>query len=256
MSKDGVITRRGRGNKPTKADVAVMWSWKQRKIIADMTETGRKIIVIERGFIQPRNEWYSLAVDGFNNRGRFIKAPDHGKRWQLHFSHHLKPWRKRSGNIALLIGQVPSDASLMGTDFITWAQEQTDRLIKMGLEVIYRPHPESSTPCPVGAKLSENSLQHDFDHADRVVTFCSTTAVEAVLAGIPTVVCDIGSVAWPMCSHQVEDPLIRPDRTQWCHDLAWRQWRLAELEDGTAWRAIKPLLTTSSNSTSSFSNGN
>lgn len=238
MRRHGVRPFIGKKWKPSDADLAVLWSWKRPDVTAAMLGSGRHVIIMERGFIQPRNEWVSLAVDGFNNRGRFAPAPDGGKRWERLFSHHMKPWQT-GGDYVLLIGQVPGDMALNGTDMVSWAQEQTNRLVKLGHRVAYRPHPELPTPCPLGATLSTGSLAGDLSGAERVVAFSSTTAVEAVLAGIPTVVCDEGSVAYPMASHSVEDPIIRPDRTIWAHDLAWRQWSLAELASGEAWAHVR-----------------
>ena len=31
-----------------------------------------------------------------------------------------------------------------------------------------------------------------------------------------------------------------PDRTQWLHDLAYANWTLQEVRDGTVWRFMKP----------------
>lgn len=221
---------------PSNADIAVIWSWKQRRVIERQIETGKHILVLERGFLQPRNSWISLSWDGFNGRGSFPGAADGGARWDHHFGPMLKPWRQSRGGNALLIGQVPGDAALFGLDIIAWTQEMSAKLIDLGNRVTYRPHPLSVTPCPNGANLSIDDLETDLALADFVVTYNSTTAVESILAGVPTIVMDIGSVAYPMASHSLEEPLRYPDRTSWCHDLAWRQWSLKELSDGSAWQ--------------------
>lgn len=241
MKACGVKAFIGAKWEPCEADIAVLWSWKRPKIIEAAQCRNRRILVMERGLIQPRNEWVSLAVDGFNNRGRFAVCPDDGERWGRYFSHWLRPWREAKG-YALLIGQVPGDTALRGTDMATWAQARTGALVKMGLTVVYRPHPLADTPVPDGAFISRRSLSDDLAGAGRVVTFSSTTAVEAVLAGVPVCVEDEGSVAYPMASHHVEEPLVTPDRTRWCHDLAWRQWSLEELRDGTAWKHVSTLM--------------
>lgn len=242
MRRHGTKSYVGGKLKYTKADVAVVWSWKRPAIIKDMLSSGRHVVVMERGFIQPRFEWCSLTVDGFNGRGLCAPANDQGERWERLFSHHLKPWRTGGGNYALLIGQVPQDAALQGNDIVGWAQQTADKLAALGHRVLYRPHPLCTTPCPRGAELSTGTLEEDLANADRVVTFNSTTAVEAILAGIPTVIHDAGSPAYPMASHNVAEPLVRPDRTKWCHDMAWRQWSLEDMADGTAWgHALKSL---------------
>lgn len=246
MTRDGIRTVARRRNRPTPADIAVVWGWRQSRMHEPMLRSGRCVVVIERGFIQPRREWYSLAVNGFNGRGEFVPSGDNGARWEKHFAHHLKPWRDADDGYALLIGQVPGDAALHGLDMVEWAQKTTTELVRLGHRVVYRPHPKGPTPCPRGAEPSTKSLDEDFAGASRVVVYNSTTAVELVLAGIPTVTMDIGSVAYPMAGHDLGAPLIRPDRTKWCHDMAWRQWTLEELEDGAAWNHIKPLVIGSS----------
>ncbi len=244
LDADGVTTHARERNKPSPDDVAVIWGWKQSRLHNQMLADKKFVIILELGFIQPRNQWVSIAVNGFNGRGHFAPASDNGARWEKHFSHHLKPWREGDDGYALVIGQVPGDAALHGQNVAAWAKSTTAELIRLGHRVVYRPHPKGPTPCPPGAELSSRSLEEDFAGAARVVVYNSTTAVESVLAGIPTVVMDIGSVAYPMASHALDAPLVRPDRTRWCHDMAWRQWTLEELANGTAWNHVKQLLPT------------
>ncbi len=242
MRRNGVRAYIGPSKRPTNSDIAVLWSWKRDAITKAFLSSGRHVLVMERGFIHPRVEWASLAVDGFNGRGRFRPAPDNGERWERLFSHHLKPWRTEPGDYALVIGQVPGDTALGGCDIVEWAERTTAELLKLGHRVVYRPHPERPTPCPEGAELSTGTLDEDLRNADRVVCYNSTAAVESILAGVPTVICDRGSVAYPMAAHNVSEPLVRPDRTKWCHDMAWRQWSLEEFENGDAWQHVAPLL--------------
>ncbi|MEW9838745.1 hypothetical protein, partial [Mesorhizobium marinum] len=227
MKRDGIRTVMRRRNRPTDADVAVVWGWRQTRMHEPMLSSGRAVVVIERAFIQPRNQWFSLAVNGFNGRGTFPAVQDDGERWEKNFAHHLKPWREVEDGYALVIGQVPGDAALHGRDIVAWAHDVTDELVRLGHKVVYRAHPKGPTPCPPGAVPSTRSLEDDIAGASRVVVYNSTTAVEAVLAGTPTVTMDVGSVAYPVTSHALSDPLVRPDRTGWCHELSWYQWTLA-----------------------------
>lgn len=241
MRKHGDTPFIGSKTKPSDADVAALWSWKRPEITSATMNGGRRVLVMERGFVQPRNEWVSLAVDGFNGRGQFAEASDNGDRWERLFSHHLKSWRE-GGDYALLIGQVPGDPALNGTDHAAWVKSTAAKLLALGHKVMFRPHPTAPMPCPAGAVLSAGTLAENLSDAERVVAFSSTTAVEAVLAGIPTVVHDEGSIAFPMCSHDVAAPLVRPDRTRWCHNMAWRQWSVDELRNGNAWAHVRTLL--------------
>jgi hypothetical protein len=244
MKKEGVRVGFGKRTEPAvpDADLAVIWSWKAKAVIDAFRTAGRPVLVMEQGYIYPRYQWCSLAVNGLNGRGAAPTATDGGERWNRLFADHLKPWRETDKGYSLVIGQVPGDASLDGADIAAWVNTQVAGLLDLGHEVVFRPHPRAPLPCPKGATLSTSSLTEDLAGAGRVVCFNSTTTVEAILAGVPTVITDPGSVAYRMGSHDIRDPLVRPDRTQWCHDLAWRHWSLEELADGTAWRHLRQIL--------------
>lgn len=235
ISTGGSVTT-GHYNRPTDSDISVMWSWKQPELIRHHHQSGTPLLVLERGFIQPRNDWVSLTWNGFNGRGFFPGAKDNGERFEQNFGHLLRPWRQPTSGNALLIGQVPGDASLNGIDIREWVEDTARELGRLGLGVTFRPHPESPQPAPQGCELSNMDLANDLERCAMLVTFSSTTAVESVLAGVPTWVVDDGSVAAPVAARKIGSPFLFPDRTQWCHDLAWRQWRMDELADGSAWR--------------------
>ena len=91
---------------------------------------------------------------------------------------------------------------------------------------------------PVNA-ASKNTLAEDLEDTRVMVTWCSTSAVEAVLAGVPTVAFDEYSVAWDVTSHDLIEEPWRGDREQWCYDLAYRQWTKGELAGGAAWEWFK-----------------
>jgi hypothetical protein len=141
-----------------------------------------------------------------------------------------------------LIGKGPNDPSLHGTDFEAWTRRTTDSLLALGQRVRYRPHPDRPTPCPPGAELSTGTLAEDLADAAMIVSFNSSTDVEAILAGIPGIITDAGSLCYPIAAHDVWEPLVRPDRTLWCHDMAWRQWTIEELRNGDAWDHVRQLL--------------
>lgn len=254
LIEDGNSVIYGKHNIPSDTDVFITWSYKQPNLFNYAEKMGKKFIIMERGFIQPRTEWCSLAVGGMNGRGRFKPAPDNGERWDTNFSHHLKPWRDDSkGEYVLVIGQVPNDPSLHGLNMDRWLRKTIDILLAQGEKVVYRPHPWLVSKYKQG--LMDMYIHHKVDvdmdkplyealeGAKYCVTYSSNTAVESVLYGVPTVALDIGSVAHKVCSHELlRGSLIKPDRTEWCHNTAWKQWRREELADGTAWNHIKSLI--------------
>lgn len=226
---------------PAPCDFAVIWGWRQTKVIG----SGVPVLCLERGHIQPRNDWVSAGWNGLAGRGTYPKARDGGSRWNRHHAHHMKP-PSSGGTYALVMGQTPGDAALQGRDIYKWLADACHDLRANQYRVRYRPHPQMLASgdlfCPEGAIFSQRSLEDDLSDAMLAVTFNSTSAVEAVLYGVPTLTFDEGSMAWPVTAHRFEDAGKQFLREPWAHDLAWAQWLKSELEDGTAWEAIKTCL--------------
>jgi hypothetical protein len=242
MRRHGEDTAFAANDKPVAADLVVVWGWRQRIVIEAAQARGTPILVMERGHLQPRMEWVSCGFGGIGHRAIYPKAADGGRRWERHFSRHLQPWRN-GGSFALVCGQLPGDAALGGTDVHRWVQDTVDALAAKDIAVRFRPHPLrdriGDAWDPVNAEISSSSLAEDLAGADFVVTYNSTSGVESVLAGKPTITCDVGSMAWPVTTHALDEPRAMPDRSGWCHDLAWTQWQADEIGKGTAWEALR-----------------
>jgi len=89
-----------------------------------------------------------------------------------------------------------------------------------------------------GAK--EPPVKTQLEGAWAVVTHSSMIALDALLAGVPAFV--LSRTAMAPVTHDtldlIESPLLAPDRERWLGVLADNQWRLGEIADGTAWRAL------------------
>lgn len=214
------------------------WGW---RLGAQLRRQGHEVLVMERGYLGDRFSWTSLAWNGLNNRGVFGSIPnDGGDRFQRHFS--MRPW-KEGGDYLLLMGQVPGDASLQGRNLLPWYCRMADEATKhFGLPVRFRPHPvalkkghRQSVP---GTVRSAASLEDDLAGAAAVITFNSNSGVDAVINGVPAIVSDPGSMAWDVAAHNLGN-LLRPARQSWAHQLAWKQWTIDEIANGSA---VKHLL--------------
>lgn len=232
LEKHGVICAYGHWNTPTcrAHDFAVIWGApiKQPAIV----ETSPQILVMERGHIQDRNVYASVGWGGLARRGRYPIAGDGGARWNSLFGRLMQPWRNGVG-YALLIGQVEGDAAIRDLDMAAWIREQTTALQANGWEVRFRPHPY--------ARRSRTSLADDLAGAGLCVTYNSTTGVEAVLAGVPTITMDEGAMAWEVSGHAIGD-IQRPNRDRWAHNLAWTSWTLDEIAQGLPWEHVAPIM--------------
>ena len=64
-----------------------------------------------------------------------------------------------------------------------------------------------------------------------------------MLAGVPCITVDQGSMAYPISEHRLEnirDPYIASDEevTEWLLKLSYSQWTMEEIVNGTAWEHL------------------
>lgn len=210
------------------------WGWRQGKALFDK---GHEVLVMERAYLGDRFSWTSLAWNGLNGHGDFgVQPDDSGERFNANFS--MQSWRETTGTSVLVMGQVPGDASLQGRNMMPWYESVSVLAADAyGLPVKFRQHPAAAkrgykqNPRHCGKSFGE--LHEALSEAHVVITFNSNSAVDAVIAGVPAITMDKGGMAWDVAGHNIGD-LVRPDRTEWANKLAWKQWRLSEIENGSA----------------------
>lgn len=211
------------------------WGW---RLGVRLRQAGHEVLVMERGYVGDRFAYTSLGWNGLNGFANFPKREaDSGERFSAHGG-KLLPW-KNTGEYVLILGQVPRDASLRGIDLLpkyeAWAQACAKTY---KLPVLFRPHPDLAKKGIRQTLYSAQSSPHKslaeaLDGAAMCVTFNSNSSVDSVLAGVPTVALDSGSMAWDVCGHSL-DEIVRPDRTVWAHKLAFKQWSMDEIKNGAA----------------------
>ena len=83
-------------------------------------------------------------------------------------------------------------------------------------------------------------IEEAFRRSYALVTHSSNIAIEAAIAGVPVFVSETSAAAPVGRSDfsQIESP-VYPDRTPWLRHLAYNQYSMAELGDGTAWRMLR-----------------
>jgi hypothetical protein len=221
-------------------DAVCVWGWRRGKVFRDL---GFDVLVMERAYLDDRFTWLSLGWNGLNGRAQWPENTS-AERWERHFAHLLKPWRQPSGkaDYALLLGQVPTDTACRGIQMQTWLSTIAQRLRMMGRQVMFRPHPQAPISVPGASVSPGRTLAEDLAAAAFAVTFNSNSGVDAVLAGVPTVAHDLGSMAWDVTSHAVDERLVMPERLHWAHRMAWRQWLPQEIAAGAAWPHVKGAL--------------
>jgi hypothetical protein len=227
-----VITPSIEGETP----IAACWGWKIGRRIAAQ---GRRVLVMELGYVGDRHGFTSLAWDGLNGRGNVPAVEDGGARWRRMFAADVAvmPWKK-TGDCVVIMGQVPDDASIAGVDIESWYAQAIVAARRFGLPVYFRKHPLADH-APAGVDRLGGPLAMALARAAVVITFNSNAGVDAVLAGVPTIACDAGSMVWSIAGQGLQAAPPRPDRDAWCARIAWRQWTRAEIESGEAWDFLR-----------------
>jgi hypothetical protein len=214
-----------------------MWGHRQQAIMDGQRRLGRHYLVMERGYIGDRFTWTSLGFDGLNGRAKFPQIDDGGKRWRQHFEQYLKPWAKPGHKLAVIMGQCRGDSSLVNVDFPHWGLKVAKEAILAGYAPVFRPHPGDSSLVLPGVMNLGGTLETALERASLVVTYNSNSGVDAVLAGVPSYACDVGSMVWGVSSRNFLP--IFPNRDTWGQRMAYTQWLPEEIEKGEAWEALK-----------------
>ena len=222
---------------------AVPASFHRGAVIDQQRKRGGRGIVLETGYVNrgdDEDSHYAAGWGSINGWADFRNIGMPGDRWDK-LGVKIRPWRHR-GDYILLIGQVPWDASVQHIDMERWLTETAEEIAReTSRPIIYRPHPKAGVPKHItGCRTSGRSLLGDLEASRAVVTFNSTTAIEAVIDGIPTFVLGDGSMAKQVANWSL-DRMGRPDtpdREQWAFDLAYSQWTPAEMRSGETWRHL------------------
>lgn len=245
----GAVVKKALKFKPGEADIGVVFGWFKyafesamcKKPIIDhyMSMGSKRLIVVESAF-QLRGSHYQVGWDGFAGNADFRTDGVGSGRWDM-FPIKPKPWRPKGVGSCVVMGQLSRDTQVQDVDHIDWCQRTVAQCQVIYDEVIFRPHPKSDSRDKYGIdeKICDvDLLKHTLSKAQCVVTWNSTTGVDAIIAGVPVVAMDEGSMAWPLASHTLDAPLRNPSRREWLNKLGYSQWTQEEMRAGLPWRHL------------------
>lgn len=246
MCRHGVQTRIVSSDQPITADITACWGWRQGIMLA---RRGKRVLVMERGYIGDRFKWTSLGWDGLNGHARWPQIEDGGERFRKYFAHLMQPERDGTGDYALVFGQVPGDASILGVD-IDGFYSRAGKILatRFGARVCFRPHPvhvqrgHRYGDFLHGMTVMQGSLEEALSGAACAVAWNSNALTDAALAGVPVIANSCGAMVWPIAGLSLDDqPSLKNlmGREEWAHQMAWRQWSDAEIASGAFWEAVK-----------------
>lgn len=224
-------------------DTAIFWGYIEplQAIMKGYTGAGKSAVYLDLGYWE-RGTHYKVAINARHPTAYFQKFKHDDSR-SKQFNVKIKPYRK-TGEIILLAGLSAKAAwaehegpwGAYETKAVEEIQKHTKR------PIVYRAKAHSNAVEIPGTKLStlKEPLGPLLKRAWAVVTRHSNVAVDGLLEGVPAFCWyGVGSVMALQDVSRIEDPWYPEGREQWVNDIAYCQWSLDEMKDGTCWRHLK-----------------
>lgn len=189
------------------------------------------VLFVDRCFFGDPQEQVTigwLRPDGTRDFMNEDSMPD---RWRMH-GVAMKPWQSNPGGHSLVLADRTSD----------WTpyRDIIESRLEQDFDVMLRVHPTQRAPEDlrhlelIGDYLAiDGTHDESFIGADHFIAFATSTAVTAIMGGLPGFTLDKRNGAWPVTAHDLRS-VIRPKRASWCYDLANAQWACEEIRSGKA----------------------
>lgn len=219
-------------------DVVVTWNLNPRYRGAAHAAkvNGAALIVAENGYIPRAGEsWYALARDGHNGSGYWFVGKE--DRWAK-LGRTIKPWAYDPKGHVVVADQrgIGSEIMRSPSNFI---DHITPKLRRIFARRDKKDIPEFRPRFHPGRHAPKTTLAQDLQGARALVTWASNAANEALLMGYPafrTAPFHVNPAVQSELLHLPEP--IETDREAGFRVLAWAQWSLAEVRDGSAFKSL------------------
>ena len=205
---------------------------------------GRDFYYIDTGYIgnqkNPLNpmgwKYWHRVVKNDLQHSDIVDRPD--DRWRRH-NIKLESWKKHGRKILVAKPDI-KPCKFYGIDLDEWVQETVDTIKK------YTDRPiEIRERAPQRIDRVANDTLRDALNKDvfALVTYNSVAATEAIMQGIPAFTLAPTNAAAPVSSQDLSkiDTPYYPDKEKvykWACHLAYGQFHINELKNGTAWRML------------------
>lgn len=220
----------------TSATPIVLRGITKRKIMWACEQAGRDFFYIDTGYFGngKAKNYHRITRNAVQNFGPIIDRP--GDRLEQ-TGQRFRKFRRDGSKILLappsqkLLRFYNIDLDTWMTETITEIKKHTDREIVVRLKQLRKMRQSSDT--------IEAALEQDIWC---LVTYSSIAAGEALLCGKPAITLGPNAAA-PLCSHSLAD-IENPrcpgiyEVEAWARHLAYCQFSVAEMENGTAWRIL------------------
>lgn len=211
-----------------------------KKLIMEKHQ-GKSLIMIESAFVR-RGKYWQVGFGGSAGNADFRSENMPFDRW-LSFGMQGFPWQYRPEGPVVVCGQLLRDTQVQDVDHKGWCRESVKFFEELGVPVMFRPHPKADPGDDYGVEAryyDTRPIEEILRVARCFVTWNSTSAVDALIHGVPVMVCDKSSISYSMGVNELTHPdnLIFPRRRPWLAGLGYSQWGLQEMRDGLPWKHL------------------
>jgi hypothetical protein len=206
------------------------------------------------------SEWWRFSWNHYFLDEGIYPYDDSYNRWselQKKFNIEIREWQ-RPGDLILICLQKSLDSALnrlhnknisyqdFCIDLIKKVKKVTDR------KILIRPHPKDPSNLISNLKLlfpdvefsTSESIYQDLSRSWCMITYSSTSSVESVLYGVPTITLDTSAVSAEVTFHSLDDieSNVNFSRNNWLKKIAFMQWSEEEIKSGYVWELLKKTL--------------
>lgn len=229
------------------ADVAVFYGLEGSlpKVFADYRAAKKPVVFMDLGYWGRRNGgkyagYHKITVNS-RHPNEYFQRVTHGNERAKQLNLNVKEWNS-NGKFVLIAGMSDRASIFFGYKPLQWEREAA-KIVRAHTErpIHFRPKPGHSGSVE-GAVLVSSAvpINASLREAHAVVSYQSNANIDGLICGIPSF-CVEGAAS--AISHSdlsmIESPRRDVDRRQFCNDLAYCQWNLEEMKNGTAWRHLK-----------------
>lgn len=238
LSRLGYTVRHGTGPPADERDLLITWTRNKGNKHFTATafeEQGGRVIVAEEAYIRKIGgvQYFALSLHDHNGAGYTYEGGP--ERWES-FGIPVKDWRKEGTRI--LVREQRGIGSPLMASPSGW-HDETAREVRQhtSKKVEIRNHPKGKNYRP---DAPGNGRLQDMPDVWAICTWASAIAIESLLEGIPVFLGAPHSIVEAACNRDLTriDAPAYPNRLPALLRMAWAQWSVAEIEDGTAFARL------------------
>ena len=218
----------------------------KHKIMKQCIEDGNNFYYMDSGYVgnnvgnsnsQGIKRYHRIVL---NDLQHTVIRPRPSNRWDLL---GVKIHPRRTGRRIIVAAPDEKPCKYYGIDQQQWIRDTVTEINKHTTRPV---EIRERAPKRIDRVINEPLSQVLTQDVHALVTFNSVAAVESILAGVPAFVMAPSHVATPVANTdltKIDNPFY-PDNDllmAWCHSMAYGQYHVRELKNGTAFKMMQEL---------------